>query len=180
MPAGSRNGGWRGTCSAPAARRPIPLHRGCRSASSRAPKAGCAARPVGDADDVRSYLGQTLEQTLELLNHADDDATGLYFFRLALQHDDRIAERLGHLLTPCCRRRARAARAAGRAGAALALGSARDAAAFVPQGRTRWAHEVAVPEFEIDAQCVNWAQFAEFAEDGGYDKRECWSEAGWQ
>jgi formylglycine-generating enzyme required for sulfatase activity len=36
-----------------------------------------------------------------------------------------------------------------------------------------------VPEFEIDAQCVNWAQYAEFAEDRGYDRRECWSEAGW-
>ena len=43
----------------------------------------------------------------------------------------------------------------------------------------KWAHEVAVPEFEIDAQCVNWAQFAEFAEDGGYDRRDCWSERGW-
>jgi formylglycine-generating enzyme required for sulfatase activity len=43
----------------------------------------------------------------------------------------------------------------------------------------RWAHEVAVPEFEIDAQAVNWARYVEFAEDGGYDRRELWTEPGW-
>jgi formylglycine-generating enzyme required for sulfatase activity len=43
----------------------------------------------------------------------------------------------------------------------------------------RWAHEVALPEFEIDAQPVNWRQFVEFAEDGGYDHRAWWTEAGW-
>jgi formylglycine-generating enzyme required for sulfatase activity len=37
----------------------------------------------------------------------------------------------------------------------------------------------AVPEFEIDAQAVNWAQFVEFADDGGYDRAEFWSAEGW-
>jgi ergothioneine biosynthesis protein EgtB len=43
----------------------------------------------------------------------------------------------------------------------------------------QWAHEVAIPEFEIDAQAVNWAQYCEFVEDGGYDERGFWSEEGW-
>ena len=34
----------------------------------------------------------------------------------------------------------------------------------------KWAHEVDVPEFEIDAQPVNWAQYVEFVDDGGYDR----------
>ena len=61
-----------------------------------------------------------------------------------------------------------------------ASGSANGSAngGYVP-GNERWAHEVALPDFEIDAQPVNWAQFAEFAQDGGYDRRECWSDAGW-
>lgn len=43
-----------------------------------------------------------------------------------------------------------------------------------------WGHEsVAVPEFEIDAQAVNWQQYAEFAADGGYDRPELWGDAGW-
>jgi ergothioneine biosynthesis protein EgtB len=43
----------------------------------------------------------------------------------------------------------------------------------------RPAHEIDVPEFEIDAQPVTWAQYGEFVEDGGYDERAHWSEAGW-
>jgi len=136
-----------------------------------------------DADAIRAYLGQTLEQSLDLLGHAEDDDAGLYFFRLALQHEDRLSERLGHLLLPLLPP-PRAERApVGVPAQRWWLGSAAPApgdtkAGYVPHGE-RWAHEVAVPEFEIDAQCVNWAQFAEFAEDGGYDRRECWSDAGW-
>ena len=48
---------------------------------------------------------------------------------------------------------------------------ARPPGGLVPHNE-RWAHEVAVPEFEIDAQPVNWGQFVEFAEDGGYDRAE--------
>ncbi|MBL8345326.1 MAG: SUMF1/EgtB/PvdO family nonheme iron enzyme [Rubrivivax sp.] len=135
-----------------------------------------------DADAIREYLGQTLEQTLDLLGHAEDDDPGLYFFRLALQHEDRMAERLGHLLTPLLppprAQREPIGVPAQRWRLGSAAGTAGQAAGFVPHGE-RWAHEVVVPEFEIDAQCVCWAQYAEFAEDGGYDRQECWSEAGW-
>ena len=57
-----------------------------------------------------------------------------------------------------------------------------------PQGLTdadwvpaleRWAHEISTPEFEIDAQPVNWAQFVEFVDDGGYDRRDLWTDPGW-
>src|SRR5690606_32455152 len=37
-----------------------------------------------------------------------------------------------------------------------------------------------VPGFEIDAQPVQWAQYVEFIADGGYDRPELWSPAGWQ
>ena len=134
---------------------------------------------AGDAEAIRHYLGQTLELTLELLVHAEQDAAGLYVFRLSLQHDDRIAERLGWTLTPLLPAPRAAREAVGVPAERWRLGSERGPAGlFVPHGE-RWAHEVAVPEFEIDAQCVNWGQFTEFAEDGGYDRRDCWSEAGW-
>src|SRR5438445_113265 len=45
--------------------------------------------------------------------------------------------------------------------------------------REKWAHELALPEFEIDAQAVSWAQYGEFVEDGGYDEARHWSPAGW-
>ena len=43
----------------------------------------------------------------------------------------------------------------------------------------RAVHEVALPEFEIDAQAVTWAQYCEFVEDGGYDEPLYWSKDGW-
>jgi gamma-glutamyl hercynylcysteine S-oxide synthase len=39
-------------------------------------------------------------------------------------------------------------------------------------------HTVHVPEFEIDAQPVTWAEFAEFIADGGYDHDGHWSNDG--
>jgi gamma-glutamyl hercynylcysteine S-oxide synthase len=44
----------------------------------------------------------------------------------------------------------------------------------------RPAHEVSVPEFEMDAQVVTWAQFVEFVDDGGYDRSELWHPRGWR
>lgn len=41
------------------------------------------------------------------------------------------------------------------------------------------AHEVDVPELEIDAFPVTNAQFARFVDDGGYDARELWAEDDW-
>ena len=41
-------------------------------------------------------------------------------------------------------------------------------------------HEpVDVPEFEVDAQPVTWAQYVEFIADGGYDREELWHPRGW-
>ena len=44
----------------------------------------------------------------------------------------------------------------------------------------KWAHEVAVPEFEIDAQPVQWSQYIEFVDEGGYDREELWLADGWR
>jgi ergothioneine biosynthesis protein EgtB len=142
---------------------------------------------VSDAH-LRDYLAASLDTTLELLDKAEESDAGLHLYRLALACEDRVAEMLAIL-----------AQAAGLGGAALkelwpiwparvrreplwfgaqtwALGSA--PGGFVPD-LERWAHDEPVPEFEIDAQPVQWSQFAEFAEDGGYDERDWWGEAGW-
>ena len=137
------------------------------------------------ADELRAYLAETLEVTLDLLAGAAEDAPGLHFYRLALLHEDRLAETLAE--------RRRAASPPARVerepiwmpAQRWRLGSEREAdpevganLGLVPHNE-RWAHEVALPEFEIDAQPVNWRQYAEFAEDGGYDRREWWTDAGW-
>lgn len=142
----------------------------------------------GDAptpEAVRAYLAETLEQTLELLGAispaAESDAS-LHFYRASLLHEDRLCETLAtrlHLGAPPARGERDALWLPAQR---WLLGSPR-AEEGQPQGlvphNERWAFEVAVPEFEIDAQPVNWARFVEFAEDGGYDRPELWGADGW-
>ena len=134
---------------------------------------------------VRQFLVDTLETTLELLDTAGDDDDALYFYRLVLFHEDRRREDFATLAQALGLN-------TGLAGAPAAPASLRPALLFPatrwmlgssPGGfvfdNEKWAHEIALPEFEIDAQPVCWAQFSEFVEDGGYDDRGHWSEAGW-
>ena len=149
-----------------------------------APRASRWGLPLPDLQTTRQYLVETLETTLELLESASEDDAGLYFYRLALFHEDARVERFAVLAqalgldtglagTPTS--------AAARApllfpATRFMLGSAPGGLVF---DNEKWAHEVALPEFEIDAQAVQWSQYAEFVEDGGYDERRHWSEAGW-
>lgn len=142
---------------------------------------------VGDAH-LRDYLAATLETTLELLERAEESDAGLQTYRLTLAHEDHAAEQLAvlaqavGLATPAARALwpiwpSRARREPLWFPAQRhALGTPRGG--FVPDNE-RWAHDEAVPEFEIDAQPVQWAQFVEFADDGGYDDPQWWSVAGW-
>jgi len=43
----------------------------------------------------------------------------------------------------------------------------------------KWQHSVSVPAFEIDANPISEAEFADFVDSGAYRHRSCWSEAGW-
>jgi gamma-glutamyl hercynylcysteine S-oxide synthase len=142
------------------------------------------AADLPDLQTIRNYLVDTLETTLELLAGAADDDDALYFYRLALLREDACAERFAALaqtlgvdaglLPPLATRPPRppllfpATR--------WQLGS--EPGGLVPD-REKWMHEVALPEFEIDAQAVSWAQYTEFVEDGGYDDRRHWSAPGW-
>ena len=142
-----------------------------------------------DANACRAYLLETLESTLELLERSGDSDEALYFYRLCLFHEDmhgealvQTAQTLGlaldreslqtfapqpmalrdPVLVPAC---------------IWSLGSAGQSFAFDNESRP---HEVSVPEFEIDAQAVTWAQFVEFVDDGGYDRPELWQPEGWR
>lgn len=143
------------------------------------------APPLPDDTRTRAYLLETLETTLELLDKAQDSDDGLYFFRLALFQEDKCAEDLLVIAQTM--------------GLALQIAlpgpSAQRDPLLIPA--TRWragcaagdgfafdnelpAFDDPVPEFEIDAQAVSWAQFVEFVDDGGYDRAEFWHADGWR
>lgn len=142
------------------------------------------ALQLGGASAVRAYLLETLETTLELLLTAREDDDGLYFFRMALWHEDMRCEQLAVLgqslgvplglpLPPGLAAR----EPLGLPAAKWPLGV--HGAGFAP-GIEQGREEVQIPAFEIDAQPVGWAQFVEFIDDGGYDAHEFWLPAGWE
>ncbi|HSV44278.1 MAG TPA: SUMF1/EgtB/PvdO family nonheme iron enzyme [Ramlibacter sp.] len=132
---------------------------------------------------VRAWLLEVLETTLEQLEHAAPDDAGLYFFRAALFHEDLRGEQLVTMAQTL--------------GLPLALplaaGLQPREPVLLPAGPwtlgwsgdgfardvERGALQVQVPEFEIDAQPVTWAQVVEFVDDGGYDRPELWQPEGW-
>jgi ergothioneine biosynthesis protein EgtB len=134
-------------------------------------------------ESVRAYLLETLEGTLELLEKTPDEDAPLHFFRMALFHEELRREQLVEIaqtvgialpieLPPGMQPRANILVPA----ASWVLGA--QPSGFVLDVQ-RWAHEVDVPEFEIDAQPVNWSQYIEFVDEGGYDREELWQAEGW-
>ena len=136
---------------------------------------------------TRAYLAETLEVTLDLLRGAAPDDDGLHVYRAALFDEDALQRRFVALA------QAQQIAAAQRLVPERHGLAQRDPLAFAAQrwwlgsprggyvpANEQWAHEEAVPEFEIDAQAVAWSQYAEFVADGGYDERRWWSEPGWR
>ena len=144
-----------------------------------------ALADLPDTAATRAYLEETLDGTLELLDKANDSDDALYFYRLAVLHEDLRHEQLLRL--------------AQAHGVALVLPPATSATAAQPTvllPATRWTlgaaapgfsfdnengpHVVEVPSFEIDAVPVSWAQYAEFVDDGGYEREALWLPDGWR
>ncbi|MDP1685052.1 selenoneine synthase SenA [Hydrogenophaga sp.] len=128
-----------------------------------------------DAETTRADLAASLDQTLALLRDAKEDDTGLYFFRLALFHEDMHAEAGVYM-----------AQALGM-NASQSLMSVRTEPVEVPMATahlpaTRWtlgwsghgfafdnelgAHTVDVQAFEIDTGAVTWARYLPMVDAG--------------
>lgn len=144
--------------------------------------------PVGGAPwpelaEVRGYMLQQLESTLEILERTEETDDALYLFRAMLHYEDFMAEQL--------------IAQAQAAGISLPVAPASAIAASEPLNlpATRWQFgapangfalaierpqsQIDVPPFEIDAKPVSWAQFVEFVDDGGYDCSDWWHPQGW-
>ena len=156
--------------------------------SSRVPHASRWTLPLPSPEQTLADLAQQLERVLGALRHlpADDDA--LYFFRLALLHEDMhheaalyMAQALG---IPIDDPRWQPAAlppppaAVESTAGPWRLGSA-DETGFRFDNELQ-AHAVHLPDTGIDAQAVRWAEFLPFVEDGGYREPRWWTGAGWR
>ena len=141
-----------------------------------------------DASAVRTELQTSLEETLAWLNTAQQDDTALYFFRLALFHEDMHAEAATYMaqtlgfdpfshgaqahptpiIGPCNELQLPAMEwRLGRSGGGFSFDNERvgDTAVLTATG--------------IDSAPVSWARYLPFVESGAADQRSFWSDAGW-
>ncbi len=127
--------------------------------------------PLPDAAATREDLAQQFDATLALLRSAGRDDDALYFYRLALLHEDMHHEAALYM-----------ARGLGlpiddpRGAGVWRLGS-EPAAGFAFDNELPGL-AVALAPFAIDAQAVRWAEFLPFVEAGGYDEPRWWSDEG--
>ena len=178
----------RGAAADPAAQYAQPLRPGADALydSSRVPHAARATLPLPDAGATRADLAAQLEACLQGLRKATPDDAGLYFYRLALLHEDMHHEASLWL-----------AQAQG-----LAIGDPRWQPLPLTGGReplhveadTRrlgsapgggfafdnelQAHAAAVGAFDIDRRAVSWDEFLPFVEAGGYRDARWWQGEG--
>lgn len=144
--------------------------------------------PLPPWRETLEYMERVLEAVLERLARGQADP---YFVRLALFHEDMHGEAffytrqtLGYPAPPIGAPPGETGSAAPARGDAELAGGVFYLGAFPNQpfvfDNEKWAHPVRVKPYRISRTAVSNAEFLEFVEEGGYRRRELWSEAGWR
>lgn len=190
----------RGDRADPEAPRRPPLRAGADALydSSRVAHDSRWSLPLPDAAATRDDLARQLDTTLRLLRDAGDGDAALYFFRLALLHEDMhheaalyMARGLGvPIADPRWQPRALPAPPPPLCFDAQAWQLGSPAGAGFAFDNELPAHEIALKPFAIDAQAVRWAEYLPFVEATGqapprYLRREggawqAWQHGAWQ
>lgn len=157
--------------------------------------------PLLSRPETLEYMEQVLDRVIERNRNqtfAPDPVDGYdetYFLQLALFHEQMHAEaftytrqtlgyaapRLGNDATRTTERPPSVEEPGGDAlvpGGTFILGSERGTPFFTFDNE-QWSHEVEIEPFSISKTAVSNGEFARFVEDGGYRRRELWSEDGW-
>jgi ergothioneine biosynthesis protein EgtB len=157
--------------------------------SSRVAHATRWSLDLPDRMRTTDYVREVLDRTLDRLQRADESDAGLYFFRLALYHEDMHGEAfaysrhtLGYPPPASLPLPLPASTESGDVefeGGDFEMGAPRAGAdgGFVFDNE-KWAHPHPVRRFTISRGLVTNAQFAQFVEAGGYARNEHWSEEG--
>jgi iron(II)-dependent oxidoreductase len=140
------------------------------------------------------YMDAVLRRTVERARGRDLDAREMYFYRLALYHEDMHTETLHHIRQTLAYPAPRLAPAAPRPtleidrefephdiaipGGAFCLGATPDLP-FVFDNE-KWSHRIEVAPFRISATTVTMGEFQRFVEQGGYQDSSLWSAEGWE
>ena len=138
-----------------------------------------------DAAATRAYVEAVFGRTQSLLEGEALSDARAYFAQLALFHQDMHNEAFCYMWQTLGYRMPVAWPEAGASNAAdidmpacaMTIG-ARPGSGFVFDNE-KWAHELSLPAFAIARRAVSNAEYTAFVDDGGYARRELWSDAGW-
>jgi iron(II)-dependent oxidoreductase len=152
--------------------------------------------PLPSREETLAYMRRVLDRAVERLGQGVPPEKEYYFYHLAAFHEDMHGEAftytrqtLGYPAprTGIAGRPPEAGEGvSGRGlpadveipGGTFLLGAARDQP-FVFDNE-KWAHPVTVAPFRISQTKVSNGEFAHFVDDGGYERPELWSAAGWE
>lgn len=154
--------------------------------SSRVSHASRWTLALPDPQATLADLAEQLDRTLAVLSDQPDDDESLYFFRLALLHEDMhheaalyMARGLGLPMGPALEQSMPSP------GLPLAvpaqvwtLGVSQEARGFTFDNECGQQREF-LQDTSMDAQVLRWAEFLPFVEAGGYEDARLWSDAGW-
>ena len=150
--------------------------------------------------EMQSYLARVRDSVLKHLegfefDEADPMLTDGYVFRLVLEHEEQHQETLLyllHMLDAAKKTRPGSVEAAYAEtstrlssltgemvrveGGPFVMGAVWDSFSY---DNERPAHEVDVPAFKIDKYLTTNEEYAEFIREGGYSRREFWTDEGW-
>ena len=148
--------------------------------------------PLLSREATLTYMQRVLDTLLERLGSGRANALDSYLYQFATFHEDMHDEAFTwarQTLAYPTPRLALAGTSQAQAGAGalhgdvqvpggeFLLGAPGDAP-FVFDNE-KWCHRVALEPFQIAKAAVTNAQFTEFVSDAGYDRREFWTDAGW-
>ena len=138
------------------------------------------------AGQLKTYCHEVLDRTLDKLSREAGTDEALYPYRLALAHEDMHGEAflytlqtLGVAAPPELTHDDRIMSTAGDIGypgGTIVMGAGQEGGFVFDNEKS--AHRVYVAPFRVDAGLVTNAQFADFVDDGGYQKRQFWSTSG--
>jgi iron(II)-dependent oxidoreductase len=147
--------------------------------------------PIASRERTLAYMSAVLERVCDRLARATPTPEEIYFHLLVLFHEDMHGEALaytrqtlGYPKPAFCEKTSNTDNATDIAGDAdipggtLMLGAERDSL-FVFDNE-KWAHPVEVKPFRIARTAVTNAEFAAFVDDGGYRRKELWTDEGWK
>ena len=156
--------------------------------------------PLPSYEETLAYLNEVLLRVLEELERGEPGEELEYFIRYTTFHEDMHTEAMTYTRQTLGYSQPKlsalgdgeAFRSSGQGGAGekclpgdveipggqFMLGATSDEP-FVFDNE-KWVHQVTVEPFAIARTAVTQSEFAAFADDRGYHRRELWSEEGWQ